>query len=172
MFNAVSELSFVRESTQECLWHHLTSLCVCVCLRACASERDRERALIPTNLSAMSDEYFPQRSIGRTGPIEMPPRSPDSTQRLLSSLRCSRTERTVGNRGMLAKLKGKPETSGTQRLVRGSASGFLQNAGKYVLDCRTYNCKLSQFYVRKFADNRIMWTETVEGWTHAHLMFL
>ena len=94
-------------------------LCVCVCVRARVSERDRERALIPMNLRALSDEYFPQRSIGRTGPIEMPPRSPDSTQRLLSSLRYSRTRRTAGNRGMLAKLKGKPETSGTQRFVRG-----------------------------------------------------
>ena len=94
------------------------------------TERERERALIPTNLSAMSDEYFPQRSIGRTGPIEMPPRSPDSIQRLLSSLRYSRTQLTDGNRGMSAKLKGNPGTSGTQSLVRGSASGFLQNAGE------------------------------------------
>jgi len=94
-------------------------VCVYVCACVCERERDRDRAPIPTNLSALSDEYFPQRSIGRTGPIEMPRRSPGSTQRLLSSLRYSRTQRTAGNRGTLTKLKGKPETSGTQRLLRG-----------------------------------------------------
>jgi len=114
-------------TSQSYVW---VCVCACVCERARETESGRERALIPKNLSAMSDEYFPQRSLGRTGPIEMPPRSPDSTQRLLSSLRHSRAQLTAGNRGMLAKLKGKPGTSGTQKLVRGSASGFLQKAGK------------------------------------------
>jgi hypothetical protein len=117
-------------------------LCLCVCVRACV--RERERALIRKNLSAMSDEYFPQRSIGRTGPIEMPPRSPDSTQRLLSFLRYSRTHPTAGNRGMLAKLEGEPGTSGAQRLVRGSARGFLQNDSK---TCQTAGRSIAKHHI-------------------------
>jgi hypothetical protein len=66
-------------------------LCVCVCVCVCACVRTRERQRENSNSNAMSDERFPQRSIGCTGPIEMPPRSPDSTRRLLSSVRYSRT---------------------------------------------------------------------------------
>jgi hypothetical protein len=99
----------LRKIPKNALWHHhLTSVCVCVCVGACASERDREGSN-SNKPELLVGWIFPHRSIGLMDPIEMPPRSPGSTQRFHPSLQYSRTQRTAGNRRMLAKLKGKSE---------------------------------------------------------------
>jgi hypothetical protein len=78
-------------------------VCVCVCLSSDSNKLQCNVGWIfPTEVD---------RSRGRN---RMLPRSPDSTQRLISSLEYSRTQRTAANRGMWAKLKGKSETQLTE----------------------------------------------------------